>query len=218
MEETWSTKQKTEFFPNERQLAFGADQGERRGLLFTAACFEYECKGPRESDSQHEYSGGDEWSGGGPVDWWRRVLGSDAGMWPLAKNWNWKIINCRPAMRREQQSEFRAEIQSNARPVFLGVSVVMAFISAGCSGRALEVTRRSSETRNLFLGPLDGARKIWEVIHSSERRMATIAGLDSLFVCLWCGDLGAGSADSDSESDSSSGLFWLHNCRKREPK
>jgi len=118
MEETWSTKQKTEFFPNERQLAFGADQGERRGLLFTAACFEYECKGPRESDSQHEYSGGDEWSGGGPVDWWRRVLGSDAGMWPLAKNWNWKIINCRPAMRREQQSEFRAEIQSNARPVF----------------------------------------------------------------------------------------------------
>jgi len=100
----------------------------------------------------------------------------------------------------------------------VGVSVVMAFISAGCSGRALEVTRRSSETRNLFLGPLDGARKIWEVIHSSERRMATIAGLDSLFVCLWCGDLGAGSADSDSESDSSSGLFWLHNCRKREPK
>jgi len=36
-------------------------------------------------------------------------------------------------------------------------AVVVAFISAGCSGRALEVTRRSGETQNLLLGPLDGA-------------------------------------------------------------
>lgn len=73
----------------------------------------------RIRDSQHEYSGEDV-PGCSGLGAWGLVTGdwgsaSAGGMWPLAKNWNWKIINCRPAMRRD----FRPAIPSNARPVFL---------------------------------------------------------------------------------------------------